>query len=582
MTAIQLLATEDGRSVGMAWPWEKSREFNALKEQVRATLGASWDKESYTWWVPTDNYFPLERTLRTQGHTFQANPALLSWLATRDQIGEHLASIMFQLDMDWPVDPRIITEPWGPQKVAAAWLYTVNDGCLLADPTGGGKTLSCILDAMRFLPEDGPADQVLYLTLGSMRWTALGEWKRHLGPDWAAHNITVVDGTKRQRREQWAEPTMVKITGWETLLHHDWADAPHTWRRVYADEVSKAKNWKSKVSKRLASLDSQHGIVGMTASPIETHPMDIFNLMDIMRPGMLGWPRQFQKQFMVMDDEDRFLRMRPDTQGKLHDLLGPYMLRRDKKLLHPYLPPKIPQTVEIQLTSKERKEYNRIADDFVRWVSDKAREDAVDPLVGILRSRQYLNSPQLADSSYSELGSKMRTFLDLVGTVPEKMLVFSQWDKTVRFLVRYLRETQGRPVYAISGSITPRAKVKTEVIEAFNADPREAILIATDAIQQGQNIQGASFGVHYDALWNPAKMWEQREGRIWRPGQESVVTWATLVCLDTIEEVIQLVLAHRQGVANSVTDGAVASMMRRWTAQEWRKALAGQLPEGAR
>ncbi|NIR46745.1 MAG: DEAD/DEAH box helicase family protein, partial [Gemmatimonadetes bacterium] len=109
-----------------------------------------------------------------------------------------------------------------------------------------------------------------------------------------------------------------------------------------------------------------------------------------------------------------------------------------------------------------------------------------------------------------------------------KVLIFTEFKDTARYLHRQL---SGRPFLAQIDSERARLGVeragRAEVIERFaprsNKVPepptreRVDILIATDVLSEGLNLQDASVVVSYDLPWNPVRLM-QRIGRIDRLG----------------------------------------------------------------
>jgi len=108
-----------------------------------------------------------------------------------------------------------------------------------------------------------------------------------------------------------------------------------------------------------------------------------------------------------------------------------------------------------------------------------------------------------------------------------KTIVFVQSRATVRYLLRRLA---GRRVAAVTGEagLFGRDAVgRAEVLRAFAPRAQGApppapaletdILIATDLVSEGLNLQDAARVIHYDLPWSPARL-AQRVGRVDRAG----------------------------------------------------------------
>lgn len=109
----------------------------------------------------------------------------------------------------------------------------------------------------------------------------------------------------------------------------------------------------------------------------------------------------------------------------------------------------------------------------------------------------------------------------------EKVLVFSQFADTVRYLTR---ELQARGVPSVAGAtgdtpdptylawrFSPESNGKRAAIAPAD-DLR--ILIATDVLSEGQNLQDAHIVVNFDLPWAIIRL-IQRVGRVDRIGQAS-------------------------------------------------------------
>lgn len=115
---------------------------------------------------------------------------------------------------------------------------------------------------------------------------------------------------------------------------------------------------------------------------------------------------------------------------------------------------------------------------------------------------------------------------------PRRVVVLAQSAVTVRALYAALRAEPS--VVAITGNRVHAAAgrwTRDEVLRAlgpsaaaFDArDPRGIrLLIATDILAEGVELQGASVLVHADPTWTPARL-EQRVGRVAREGQREQV-----------------------------------------------------------
>lgn len=98
-------------------------------------------------------------------------------------------------------------------------------------------------------------------------------------------------------------------------------------------------------------------------------------------------------------------------------------------------------------------------------------------------------------------------------------VVFCRYIATADYVAGHLRERFPKAtVDAVTGTYTPEER-KARVDQLVLA--QQAILVATDCLSEGVNLQhGFNAVIHYDLAWNPTRH-EQREGRVDRFGQKS-------------------------------------------------------------
>jgi Superfamily II DNA and RNA helicases len=129
----------------------------------------------------------------------------------------------------------------------------------------------------------------------------------------------------------------------------------------------------------------------------------------------------------------------------------------------------------------------------------------------------------------------------------EKILIFSQFADTVNYLERELKRAGVLNVAGVSGN----SENPTDYAVRFSPESNRAkekikpadelrVLIATDVLSEGQNLQDAHIVINYDLPWAIIRL-IQRAGRVDRIGQ----TADTILCYsflpaDGVERIIRL------------------------------------------
>lgn len=108
------------------------------------------------------------------------------------------------------------------------------------------------------------------------------------------------------------------------------------------------------------------------------------------------------------------------------------------------------------------------------------------------------------------------------------VVVFCRFIATAHYVGRHLAESlEGAAVGVVTGELQPEER--QERVAKLGEAERGRVLVATDCLSEGINLQDYFDAVvHYDLSWNPTRH-EQREGRVDRFGQPSKTVRATLL-----------------------------------------------------
>lgn len=149
-----------------------------------------------------------------------------------------------------------------------------------------------------------------------------------------------------------------------------------------------------------------------------------------------------------------------------------------------------------------------------------------------------------------EYDGKLQKLLDVISkkidnpinTNNKKVLIFSAFSDTAEYLYEhvstYIKEKYGLNTAVITGSIDGKTTIKNfkatlnNVLTCFSPISKDKavllpdsndeidILIATDCISEGQNLQDCDYVINYDIHWNPVRI-IQRFGRVDRIGSKN-------------------------------------------------------------
>jgi superfamily II DNA or RNA helicase len=186
------------------------------------------------------------------------------------------------------------------------------------------------------------------------------------------------------------------------------------------------------------------------------------------------------------------------------------------------------------------------AEDDVEAKDDEAGRDR----------RRLQEMARQADALRGAADPKLTAFIPLLNGMLKngyRPIVFCRFIATADYLGEELRRAFGKgvEVAAVTGKLPPEERER-RVLEL--AEQEKRVLVATDCLSEGINLQEHFDAVaHYDLSWNPTRH-EQREGRVDRYGQQRTeVHSLTFYGIDNqIDGIVLRVLIRK---SKSIRDG---------------------------
>lgn len=174
--------------------------------------------------------------------------------------------------------------------------------------------------------------------------------------------------------------------------------------------------------------------------------------------------------------------------------------------------------------------------DLIRWEQDLKRDlEGIQMILTIAREIDETRDAKLKD--LKQLIAQKVTYPINLGN--KKIIIFTSYADTAKYLYRHLspwiKSQFGLHSAMVTGSGNPSSTMKIKKIDLnsvmLNFSPKSKerdklqhgtqeeidILIATDCISEGQNLQDCDYLINFDIHWNPVRI-IQRFGRIDRLG----------------------------------------------------------------
>ncbi len=457
--------------------------------------------------------------------------------------------------------PSSMTLPLFPfQARGHGWLRLLGDlgiGAILADDMGLGKTVQAI--AMLASEREQFGNDAFGPTLVVCPMSVTRQWAREIERFAPTLRVHLHHGGERLSGDELARVALasdVVITSYDIATRDVDALAGVAWDRLILDEAQDVKNPATKRARAIRRLNARRTLA-MTGTPIENRLDELWAIMDIVNPGLLGSRERFQRTFA------RPIEARRDARAleRLRAMVQPFILRRSKDSPEVELElPEITVTKEYcRLTLEQASLYRATVDRWMPRIEEHersfGRRGAV--LAMLSQLKQVCNHPEMVLATGRPLAGrsgKLERLVELLEAMPadDKALVFTQYPGFDR-LVPHLGRRLGREIGFFHGGL--QARQRDELVAAFS-DPAgpSVLVISIRAGGRGLNLPAANHVFHFDRWWNPA-VEQQATDRAYRFGQHKDVFVHSLICTATLEERIDELLDSKRDLAEQVVAG---------------------------
>jgi SNF2 family DNA or RNA helicase len=466
----------------------------------------------------------------------------------------------------------------------------------LFDEMGVGKSAQ-VINAACLLRDELKVDVVMVISPAAVRsvWINpdFGEVKKHC---WLPARVFEFH-SKTRRVWQDKDPRLeFVVTNYEYLRSEEHLEELKTLlhgRQVMLvlDEASFIKNRQAVQTKACVALGKLAARrVILNGTPIGNNPFDLWSQANFLSPGILPYKNffHFRAEYSTMGGWHNKQVIAWRNLDKLQDLMGPHVIRREKKDCLD-LPDKIKTQVEVPLSEATWKIYKQMKDDAVVWLEENPSL-AAQAGVRVMRLSQitsgYLGgfitdeSPEVIDGhelsgQTREIGREKLEFLrgwvtERLAERPDiKIIVWCRFRPELERVARELAEIRISPTHTLD---TYRLygqgkKERDEAIARFSdvKNTRPALLAGqVQAGGFGLNLVAADHVVYLSNTFSLLSRL-QSEDRVHRPGQVNHVLYLDVLATGpkgqkTVDHAVFTALHKKEDMAN-------------WTVSAWKRAL---------
>lgn len=330
------------------------------------------------------------------------------------------------------------------------------------------------------------------------------------------------------------------------LLHKRMDDiAKLNIKTLVCDEVQHLRSKTTKkytAVKKLAALDSVKYRVGLSGTPIYNRGSEIWPIVDILRPGLLGTFEEFCEYFCYVNEKGKAIVLENKRASLGEELRKHVMLRRKKS--------------DVLKELKDKVRYKELIDSDINYYQTelgKIWERLEEEQKSATSAFDKFSSYKRAIQSERQAAGIAKVphvieFVKNIMEIEESVVVFCHHKAIHELLHRSLSEYS--PASIIGGQSD---KERQEGIDRFQNGETKLIIAGLRAGNVGINLSNARYVIFAELDWSPA-IHRQAEDRLHRIGQKNTVFAYYLMGNGTLDDHVANVLVDKSYEIDAIMD----------------------------
>lgn len=433
------------------------------------------------------------------------------------------------------------------QKEGLDFLIKSSGNALLADEMGLGKTVQTLAYAA--------TEKQTFPMLVVAPLVTLNNWESEISKflKKKSRNGRLLDGDSpsvemiRTGKRGALPPSDIYLINYELLFKRR-VDLERTFMRtIVCDEVHNLRSkttQKYKAVKELAALDSVKYRIGLSGTPIYNHGSEIWPIVNIIKPGLLGNFKEFCEYFCYVNTKGKAIVLENKRASLRNELQKHVMLRRKKSDVLKELKDKVRYKERVasdsdyylqeldKIWTRLSAEQKNAKDEFERSASYQRAIKSERQIAGIAKVPHVIN------------------FVKNIMEIEESVVVFCHHKIIHKMLHDSLQEFS--PVSIIGGQTD---SVRTEQIAKFQRGDSKLMIAGIRAGNVGINLTAAKYVIFAELDWSPA-VHRQAEDRLHRIGQKNTVFAYYLIGNGTLDDHVADVLVDKSYEIDEIMDAS--------------------------
>lgn len=493
------------------WELIKKNDF----EIAKFILNLPESEPSYYWTVEEEALNYLEKVINKFEQAITHHRDVLS-LKKREEI-------------DWDVS-HLKVKPFGFQRVGMAFLEKNNGIAFIGDDMGLGKSMQFIGYTAKF------QYKTLVVCPASLKYNLQRE----------VHNFTHLKAvvlSEYKKVENIPLDANYYICNYEQLKKYFKFLSKQKFDCIVVDESHNIKNGSAERTKLVKKFSKIPRRILLSGTAIKNAPIEFYTQLNFLKPDLFPLKAQYGLRYCDAKPSEHGFGYDYGGSSNLRELnskIASFYIRRLKINVLKELPPKTLNQIELELSSANQTEYNKLVKDLK--TKYKTEGGASGFLTQTVKLKQYLSQVKIKEV--------VEFTNNLIEQDPKKkVIVFSQFINTQETLLNVF----GAQANSILGSYSDKKRMAE--LDEFGSNPDKRVLVAsTLAAGVGLNITAADTVIFCDLMWAPADH-QQAEDRAFRIGQKNPVNIYYFIYRDTVDSLLWKLLDFKIDLLGQVLDG---------------------------
>jgi SNF2 family DNA or RNA helicase len=434
------------------------------------------------------------------------------------------------------------------QKEGLDFLLKSSGNALLADEMGLGKTVQ----TLSYVSTEKQTFPVLIVA----PLVTLNNWEREIEKflkkksrngrilESESPSVTLI----RTGKSKELPKTDIYIINYELLLKRSDDLEKVGIHTIVCDEVHNLRSkttQKYKAVKKLAALPSVHYRIGLSGTPIYNRGSEIWPIIDILKPGLLGSFKEFCEYFCYVNDKGKAIVLENKRASLRNELQKHVMLRRKKADVLKELKDKVRYK---EVIASDTEFYLEELDKIWQKLEAEQKEAQTEFSKSASYHRAIQSERQIA--GVAKLPHVIN-FVKNIMEIEESVVVFCHHKVIHKLLHESLQEFA--PVSIIGGQSDT---LRQDQIDKFQKGESKLMIAGIRAGNVGINLTRAKYVIFAELDWSPA-IHRQAEDRLHRIGQKNTVFAYYLIGNGTLDDHVASILVDKSYEIDAIMDETV-------------------------